>query len=374
MPGQRFLVVNIFGIGDVLFTTPLLAQIKESCPEAWITYVANPRAAEVLHRNPAVDQIVVYDRDAYHDLYCRSKRKYIVQAWALLRELRQARYDTSIDLSMNGSINFLLFLAGIPRRVGFNYKNRSPFLTQPIPLSGYEGRHVVEYCLDLLPALGLPAGQRPLVLPVADEDRAWSEVIWQRHGLGRNGRPVVAVFPGGGASWGRDAVCKRWPAENYARAIDKMIEKFQVDIILLGNPAEESLCDQVQRAAAAAVVNLCGQAALGQAAALLARCRLALVNDGGPLHMAVAVGCQTVAIFGPVDERVYGPYPRGRHRVVTQDIPCRPCYRNFRRAACDHFRCIQTIGVDAVLAKVREALDDAADRPDPQGSLRCSIN
>ena len=99
------------------------------------------------------------------------------------------------------------------------------------------------------------------------------------------------------------------------------------------------------------VGNLCGKTTLGQTAAMLRLADLAIMNDGGPLHMAVAVGAKTVSIFGPVDDRVYGPYPPAGHKVVAAPVACRPCYRRFRRAQCDHVSCLKQIEVEDVLAK-----------------------
>lgn len=74
--------------------------------------------------------------------------------------------------------------------------------------------------------------------------------------------------------------------------------------------------------------------------------------------MAVALGVSTVSIFGPVDERVYGPYPPSeKHLVVKKDLPCRPCYENFRFKGCfNNKRCLEDIDVDEVYGKVRSLL------------------
>ena len=123
-------------------------------------------------------------------------------------------------------------------------------------------------------------------------------------------------------------------------------------IILLGDEKELALCQQIAGLMKHQGILACGRTTVGQCAALFKQCALAIVNDGGPLHIAVASGIPTVSIFGPVDENVYGPYPRANHVVVTHELACRPCYRQFRRASCDHISCLQTIEVEDVLRKV----------------------
>jgi ADP-heptose:LPS heptosyltransferase len=96
-----------------------------------------------------------------------------------------------------------------------------------------------------------------------------------------------------------------------------------------------------------------------QMAVLMSRCDCVVCNDGGPLHVAVASGARTVSIFGPSDEKAYGPYPGGRgHRTVTGDIECRPCYRNFRLPDCDRLDCLRRLDPRDVFYAVMDTLKD----------------
>jgi len=65
-PPKKILIINIFGIGDVLFTTPLISNLKAKYPDLYIGYLCNKRTASVLERNPGVDRIFVYDRDEFY--------------------------------------------------------------------------------------------------------------------------------------------------------------------------------------------------------------------------------------------------------------------------------------------------------------------
>jgi ADP-heptose:LPS heptosyltransferase len=105
-------------------------------------------------------------------------------------------------------------------------------------------------------------------------------------------------------------------------------------------------------------INLTGKTTLEEFSAVLSRLRLLVTNDGGPLHMATALGVKTVSIFGPVDERVYGPYPDSdKHLVVTNEIQCRPCYRKFRLPECVRDKvCINAVSIEDVYQSVRRLL------------------
>jgi len=352
---QRILIINPFGIGDVLFTTPLIRNLKYHFPESFIGYVANQRTAAFLIDYPKVNRVFVYERDEFNRLYRTSKRQFIKKGIHFLQEIQQTKFDLVIDLSLNGTMSFLMRLIGIPQRIGFNYKNRSPFLTTKIKLDGYEKKHVVDYYLSLLKELGCEVKFRELEFPLKDQDCQWSQEFFRKNGILTRDL-VVGLVPGGGASWGKDAAYKRWPAQNYAKLADKIVEKFSAKIILLGDQKEAELCRQVQGLMRSSACLACGETTVGQFAALLKSCRLNIVNDGGPLHVAVAVGAKTVSIFGPVDPLVYGPYPKDSHAVVTKDLACRPCYRRFRMAQCSHISCLHSIDVEDVYRKVEKIL------------------
>jgi len=358
-PSLKILIINPFGIGDVLFTTPLISNIKYHDPQGFIGYLGNRRTAEFLDGYPKIDKVFVYERDEYHRLYKDSKRDFFIKFFQALAEIRRERFDVVLDLSLNGYAGFLMWLAGIKRRVGFHYKNRSLFLTTRIPLKGYEDRHVVEYYLSLLKELGMEIQMTRLEFPIKPEDSQWVDQLLHREGIGPQD-VVIGLVPGGGASWGKDAVYKQWAPQKYAKLADKMIEKFPAKIILLGDQNDSDLCRRIQGLIKGFCVDCSGRTTLGQFAALLKRCLLNVVNDGGPLHVAVAAGAKTVSIFGPVDETVYGPYPPADtnqvHTVVKKNLACRPCYRRFRRAECDHISCLHSIAVEDVLEKVGEIL------------------
>lgn len=348
---KRILIINIFGIGDVLFTTPLITNLKACFPDVKIGYVVNKRAQTVIANDPAIDQIFVYERDDFKKLAQESRRKYLKAFFIFLKSIRQERYDVVFDVSLNSFTALMTWLLGIQHRIGFNYKNRSWYLNNKVNLEGYERKHVIQYCLDLLQLVHVPVKTEHMRCFVDEADSVWAQHLFEMQKIDHT-RPVIGLVPGGGASWGRDVAYRRWPIEKYVKLADNLIEKFSAQIILLGDQSEVPLCEAIMKGKEADILSECGQTTIGQFSALVQRCSLVIANDGGPLHISVAVGAKTVSIFGPVDDQVYGPYPRQGHEVVVKDIACRPCYRRFRRAMCDHISCLQEITVDDVLRKV----------------------
>lgn len=355
---MNILIVNPFGIGDVLFSTPMVSNLKLAYPQGHISYICNARAKDVLQGNPALDEIFVFEKDEYRILWQKSKLQSISNFFNFLNVIRKAKFDLVIDLSLGHQYSFFFWLIGIKRRIGYNYKKRGRFLTQKIDISGYETKPVADYYLDLLKFLDIKPKRLDLSMSVDKEDIEWANKFCENNKLGP-GDSIIGIVPAGGASWGKDFAYRHWPWENYAKLADMLIKEFQVKVIIFGGPSEVKICRQVQGKMRSQVADACGKTTLKQFAALLRKCNVTVCNDGGPLHVVVSQGVSTVSIFGPVDEKVYGPYPPvSKHTVVTKDIDCRPCYKKFRVASCKRDReCIKSISAEQILDIIRNKLN-----------------
>ncbi len=352
---NNILIVNPFGIGDVLFTTPLIANLKRAHPQARIVYLCNRRAAEVLSADQGIAKVLVYERDEFVAVYKKNPIEFAMKWLGLAYEIREARFDVVFDFSLNSTFGFLGLYAGIKRRIGFDHKGRGRLLSERIPLAGYEGRHVIEHYLDLLNRVGVPVTERYMSISVGASEEKWAKDWLKEKGIALDSL-IIALVPGGGQSWGAAAKNKRWPADKYARLADNIFAKCPGVIILLGDSKETQLAQDLIKQAHVPLYSAVGQTSILQMAALMRHCRLVIVNDGGPLHIAVAAGVKTVSIFGPVDPRVYGPYPSEGHVVIQKGLACQPCYRRFRMAQCSHVACLNNLSIEEVTRKVESLL------------------
>ncbi len=350
------LIVNPFGIGDVLFSTALVESLGRQVEGCHIGFLCNRRAEDLLKNNPLIDWVFVFEKDEYRELWKKSKVKCVKKFLSLLMDIRAKRFDTVIDLSLNRRFGFIAWLIGIPRRMGLNYKNRGIFLTDKINITGYNEKHIVEYYLSLLGLIELKPAANYLMLYISDEDRKWAKDFLAANGV-KEGDMVIGIVPGGGASWGKDAAVKHWDKGKFSEVADLLAEKHSARILILGSEAERDICGSVKKKMKSAVINACGRTAILQFAALAGMCDLIIANDGGPLHIAVAMGAKTVGVFGPVDEKIYGQYPSGdKHRVVTGKAECRPCYKNFKLRECDIRKCLDTVTAQEVFNAAEAAL------------------
>lgn len=353
MRATKILIVNPFGIGDVIFSTPLIEAVKKSFPGSFLGYVCNKRACEVIRSNPHVNRIFIYEKDDFRTHFGVSKIEGVRKLWQFLGTIRAERFDVGIDLSLNYQASLFLKLIGVRERCGFNFRKRGKFLTRRIDIDGFSEKHVIEYYLDMLTLLGIdPTAHRqaPRVYLSAG-DRLWADQFLAANDV-PNGERLIGVIPGCGASWGIDACRRRWDVEGFAGVADRLASRFGARIVLLGDKKEAVLCERVALLMKHMPVIACGKTTVADFLGLVSRCDLVITNDGGPLHMAVAAGVNTVSIFGPVDERIYGPYPQSaRHIVISRkDLDCRPCYRKFKYSSCDERPCLRTIAADDVFA------------------------
>ena len=346
---KNILIINPFGIGDVLFSTPLLRAIKKKYPASSITYICNRRAYGALQHNPNISNLHIFEKDEYKKLWNESKIECLKKIYSSIGTLNKEKFDVLVDMSLGHTFSMLLFfMSAIPVRIGLNYRNRGKFFTHKINVEGFTDKHVVEYYFELGRVLDLDVSDKRMELVVSGEEERQANECLAQNGISTDDR-LCGIIPGCGASWGKSAIYRRWDASKFAEVADRIADKYKYKILILGEAKELPLCMKTQADMRSNAVQLCGKTTLPQFAAILDRCDLVVTNDGGPLHMAVALGKKTVSVFGPVDERVYGPYPPSdRHITVTSDEKCRPCYRNFRHKNCEAVKCLKKITSDEV--------------------------
>lgn len=355
---DNILIVNTFGIGDVLFSTPLLREIKRNLPHSKIHFICNRRNLDLLKNNPDIESILVFEKDDYRKAKKKSWIEFARKIVNFVRHIKKLDIDVAIDLTLNYQMNLFLIVAGIRRRVGFNYNDRGRFLTQKIALSGFNEKHVAKYYMDLLKFLELGvSGKHRLWSFTSKADKEAVDVYLTEKGL--MGKTLVGIIAAGGKSWGMDAFYRRWDKENFAYVGQKLSELDEdVRIVVFGTTEEKDICDDICSKIGKNAVSLCGKTSLGLLVEYMSRCDMIICNEGGPMHIAVSQGVKTVSIFGPVDDKIYGPYPESEmHKVVKADgLGCRPCYRNFKHKSCEKHDCLLRIDKDRVLKMARESL------------------
>lgn len=342
-PVRRVLVVEPYGIGDLLFLTPVFRALRLLPGIERVDLVLGSRTEAVVRGNPHVDSIFCIDKDLFHR---RSWHGNAAEILRLTRILRSRRYDLLLDFSQRHEYGLWGILLGIPVRAGLDYRGRGRFLTHKVRIpGGFSGKHVVDFYAEVAESAGVPVEDRFLEYYVRDEDAEEAAGVLERQGIET---PFCVIAPGGGESWGKDAHFKRWPAWFFGAFAARVLPElgFRAGVIL-GSPGEREFGDSVASALTGIRVwNACGVLPFRQSAAVLARASLFVGNDGGLLHLARALRIPAAGFYGPADPQEYGPYPPDRSAlaIVKHGLACRPCYRKFRyRSDCVHRDCLQSL-------------------------------
>jgi heptosyltransferase I len=341
---ERILVVKLSAIGDIIHTLPAVAALRRAYPEAWLAWLAERAGAGLLRGNPDLDELISVDTRGWRANWWVGAR----HVWYVTRHLRRAGFDLCIDFQGLFKSALFAYCSGAPRRLGFPRQMcREPlsavFTNVHGPLVD-PYLHAVDRSMELLKALGVATTERRFTIPLTEADEHFAERVWRDLGL-RSEVPVVVLCPG--AAW----KTKQWGELNFARLNDALIRRFQVRTLLTWGPGEESLIQRVVRATAYTPA-IAPATTLLQLAALMARSRVFVGGDTGPLHLAAAVGMPTVALFGPSSPQRNGPYGAG-HVILHRELPCSHCYKR----SCNHWECLPGIEVDMVVNAVGSLLE-----------------
>jgi heptosyltransferase-2 len=265
--------------------------------------------------------------------------------------LRGGRFDLGVLFTHSLAARWLLWRAGVRRRVGLAKAWPGLLLTECVSIrAARRGRRFVskvELYRAMCERLGCADAddQRPEVM-ISESLRRRADRMLAEAGHVAD-RPIVGLVPG--ASYGPS---KRWPAERFAAVAERLAAEAGCETLIFTGPGEERLAEQVSAAMRARPLDLPASRDLGLLKALVGRCALLISNDTGPRHVAVALGVPVVTIMGPTDPEVTRtPYERGI--VLQQATPCAPCYK--RRCPRDH-RCMTAVRPEDVFDAARRLL------------------
>lgn len=332
---RAILVTRLRFLGDIVLSTPLLDALRAHFPGCSIEYLGCPPHVEVIEHHPSVDRI--------HRLPARASLAAMLD---LARSLRVRRFDAAIDLFANPRSALLVAATGAGIRVGSDRGVRSRLYTHR--RGRPEGdRSALRHHLDkIVPLVGheVPAS-RPRVFVSDDEVRS----IRARLGLGEADR-VMVVHPG--STWPD----KAWPASRWREVLRWWEERSDVPAWVVEPPGEPGLAAHVVTGSRARALPTLG---VREIMALLTHTVLYVGNDGGILHLAVALGVPSLGLFGPTEPDIWFPYaPFGPFRVVHH---CDPAVPGGTGEGASRLRSLQ---VETVIEGIEEVLAATLGRAD----------
>jgi heptosyltransferase II len=334
---EKILVINVNWLGDVVFSTPALKALRNHFPDAYISCLVISRCEEVLKNNPRINEIIVYDEYGKHkSLWAKIK---------FIRYLRKKHFDSVYILHPSLRRAMIGFLAGIPNRIGYSTKKRGFLLTKAIPINP-ESMHKVDYFLNLLDQVGIPNVDRKCEFFLSEKDKNDAALILEKAGITAKDRFVV-FNPGG--NW----LMKRWPVKHFAVLADWLIKKKKIKVVIAGGKGDRVLAQQIVNKVKSRLSVITGLTTLHQLAAVMVKSQCVVTADSGPMHISVAAGAKTVAIFGPTSPELTGPIGMSNPVILQESQGCEvPCYKS----DCDNNLCMEKITPQMVYDELMKIL------------------
>jgi exopolysaccharide biosynthesis WecB/TagA/CpsF family protein len=354
---NRYLLVQLADIGDLILTTPAIAALRQAHPEAHIALLTTAHSAPLLNGTNLVNEIITLERRQFNSSKALLRPANLRRIFAL----RNGRYDILIffhhfTLKL-GTFKFALIAlaAGSSRRVGLDNGN-GWFLTHHLPDEGFGVKHQAQYWLDLVRLVGAESTARGAIV---------GKEIHDSHRGGPAGRLYKIIIHAGGGGY---SMARRWSPAGFAAVADALKAEYNAQIVLVGGANDDG--ESVKAAMKTDAVDLIGKTRLQELAGVIAEADLFIGAESGVMHLAAAVGTPAVAIFGPGNPAAWGPWtPFGKSIVVRSAPECSPCsyirHTVGLREGCPARTCIRMVTPEDVLAAARKILND-----EPVGALR----
>ena len=346
---KTILVVEYWNLGDLAIVVPFLKNLRRNYPEARISLLVNRGLAGFLEGQGLVDEFIPV-RVPWAQHFSRWKKynpfsRHWISFVRTFLALRKRQFDWAISGRMDLRDNFLLWLSGAARRIGYGLGGGG-FLLTDLVAPDLSRPHRGDIWLHLLDALGEPTNRDLGGFQLNEAELATARSFLRERGISEDAF-LIGVHPGA-----RMAV-RRWGDERFAEVARHLLAETDAHVLWFSDPGNPSAAPPLQGCHA---VSLEFRSFL----AVLSRCQLLICNDSGPMHLANLLGVPVVAVFGSTNPVWFGPRGAQDRIVIRPEFWCRPC---FDYCIFDEPHCLRTIAPGGVIASVQEAMVELRAEP-----------
>ncbi|GCE02752.1 glycosyltransferase family 9 protein [Dictyobacter aurantiacus] len=330
-------------LGDLLVAVPALRAIRHRFPLAEISLIGLPWADAFSRQFSCyIDRFVEFP--GYPGI--RELPVDPARTQAFIKQQRAYKYDMLIQMHGSGKTsNPFVTSLGARITVGHYVEEDGPprdlTLAAPYP----ETLSEIQRNLGLVALLGCDVSDTSLAFPLSAQD--WQEAETLLAPILDTSRLCIGIHPGARPP------SRRWPASYFAFVADTLAERYQAHIVFTGSPSDQPLIQEVIAYMKTPVHNLAGKTSLGGLAAVLKHLHLFLSNDTGPAHLASAVRCPSITLFGPADFQRWAPLDDPVRVALRRPVACSPC--SFFECPIDH-RCLRWLSPSLVLRTAQDML------------------
>lgn len=322
---KKILCIKPRGIGDIVLSTIILDNLIAQYPNAKIDYLTEDFAKNAVANNPLVNKVLTMHKTEFP----------LIVSY----RIRKEKYDMLIDLWSNPRSAQITFFSGVKYRVGYAYRGRK-YAYNILGTSGKGEHHSAEHNLELLKPLGVNIISKNIHYAVGLIDKNFAEDFFNGNNI--NNKMIIGIIPAGG--W----ESKRCDKEKWVEISSAAVKKFNCKILVLWGPGDESDAEYIKSSLGNDCI-IAPKSSLTQMAALIAKCKIVIANDSGPMHISAALGIPTLGIFGPTNPKAHGPYSSNSDYVIKEDLHCIIC----NKLICPYkHECMQELPVEMVMNKL----------------------
>lgn len=302
-------------VGDVVLSTPVYRSLRTLIPGAFIGVMVSSYTSPLLHGNPNIDVII-------HDDARLGRPQ---DFWRQVGLIRSYEFDTALLLMPTKRLAYMLFLAGIPYRLGVGHILYEVItFTHGVSRNNYNPlRHESEYMLDLVRRIAgtnntdgkIQAIKPEIFLDESERNEAVKYLEEKRLDCRR---PIVGIHPGSGRS------APNWNPKKYLELMNKLADN-DVQVLVTGSPEEKSLEKNFSRQSGKRIATSFGELSIRKLAAVISRLSVFVSSSTGPMHIAAALGVETVSMFCPLtacSPELWGPKGNRSSVILPPDGFC----------------------------------------------------
>jgi len=320
-------------VGDVVMATPTLKALRDAYPDAKITYLLKPYVRKIVEGLPFFDKLVDFEAKGFF-----GKEK-------MASALRQGKYDLALIYPNSFSSAYVVWRAGIPRRIGYATDIRLLLLSDALPYETENGKRkpvpMVHYYEKLINHVDAKLDSTKPILVPTETNREYRRNFLESRGVA-DGEKLAGISPG--AKFGST---KLWLPERFAEVIKRIRSELGMRSIIFCGPGEEDICNRIASACAdAEPINTADSIIpLDDLKAFVERLSLMVTTDAGPRHYAVAFDVPVVVVMGPTDRRYTDANLERTAIIQNSKLDCVPCHLK----VCPRgHECMESITADEV--------------------------
>ena len=339
----KILIVGPSWVGDMVMSQSLYIQLKKDHSNAQIDVLAPAWCKPILERMPEVHRAI--EMPVGHGKFDFKERLNIA------RKLRSEQYQHAYVLPNSAKSALIPFLAGIPTRTGWKGEFRYGLLNDL-----RQNKTAFQYMVERYVALAHPkeqmngsadlGGLNQLPWPKLSIDSDIQQTTLEKFSLNRE-RKILGLCPG--AEFGP---AKQWPVEHYAAVANEAV-KNGYQVWLFGSAKDQlttgTIGTLIDKECLQHLHDLAGKTSLIEVVDLLAACKTVVSNDSGLMHVAAAVGCHVIGVYGSTSPD-YTPPLTNNVDIISIDIECRPCFK--RECPLGHLDCLKQLRPIEIIQKL----------------------